>query len=65
VGGHSILLKGVVIGEGAVVGAGSVVRGRVPAGQLWAGNPAASVRVRMTPRTPRDTDGGMPAEAWP
>jgi carbonic anhydrase/acetyltransferase-like protein (isoleucine patch superfamily) len=41
VGGHSILLKGTTIGEGAVVGAGSVVRGDVPDGQVWAGNPAA------------------------
>jgi acetyltransferase-like isoleucine patch superfamily enzyme len=64
VGGHSILLKGVVLGEAAIVGAGSVVRGRVPAGQLWAGNPAGPVRVRMTPRGPREADG-MPAEAWP
>jgi acetyltransferase-like isoleucine patch superfamily enzyme len=27
-----------------VVGAGSVVRGAIPAGQIWAGNPAAFVR---------------------
>ncbi len=44
VGGHSLLLKGTTIGEGAVVGAGSVVRGRVPPGQVWAGNPARLVR---------------------
>jgi acetyltransferase-like isoleucine patch superfamily enzyme len=64
VGGHSILLKGVVIGEGAIVGAGSVVRGRVPGGQLWAGNPAGPVRVRLEPRASRAPDG-MPAGAWP
>ena len=40
VGGHAILLKGTTIGEAAVVGAGSVVRGAVPALQVWAGNPA-------------------------
>jgi acetyltransferase-like isoleucine patch superfamily enzyme len=44
VGGHSILLKGTLVGEGAIVGAGSVVRGVVPAHQVWAGNPAAFVR---------------------
>jgi acetyltransferase-like isoleucine patch superfamily enzyme len=65
IGGHSILLKGVVIGEAAVVGAGSVVRGRVPAGQLWAGNPAGPVRVRMAPSRAAGRADGMPAEAWP
>ncbi len=45
VGGHSVLLKGTTIGEGAVVGAGSVVRGEVPPGQVWAGNPARFVRA--------------------
>ena len=40
VGGHSILLKGITVGEAAVVGAGSVVRSAVPAMQVWAGNPA-------------------------
>ena len=49
VGGHSILLKGTSVGEGAVVGAGSVVRGVVPAGQVWAGNPAAFVRELRAP----------------
>jgi acetyltransferase-like isoleucine patch superfamily enzyme len=44
VGGHAVLLKGTTIGEGAVVGAGSVVRGEVPPGQVWAGNPARLVR---------------------
>lgn len=44
VGAHSIILKGVVIGEEAVIGAGSVVRSNVPAGEIWAGNPACFVR---------------------
>ncbi len=44
VGGHSIVLKGTTIGDGAVVGAGSVVRGQVPPGQVWTGNPARFVR---------------------
>lgn len=36
----SLVLKGVTIGEGAIVGAGSVVTRDVPAGAVVAGNPA-------------------------
>ncbi len=43
VGGHSLILKGVTIGEAAVIGAGSVVTKDVPAGEIWAGNPAKYV----------------------
>jgi acetyltransferase-like isoleucine patch superfamily enzyme len=63
VGGHSILLKGVDLGEGAIIGAGSVVRGRVPGGALWAGNPAGPVRVPLSPRAPGG--GGIRAGARP
>lgn len=48
VGGHSILLKGATVGEGAVLGAGSVLRDAVPDGQVWAGNPARFLR-RLDP----------------
>jgi acetyltransferase-like isoleucine patch superfamily enzyme len=44
VGGHCILLKGSTVGEGAVLGAGSVLRSVVPDGQVWAGNPANFLR---------------------
>ncbi len=44
VGGHCVVLKGVTIGDEAVVGAGSVVRSDVPAREVWAGNPAGFVR---------------------
>ena len=44
IGAHSIVLKGVTIGEGAVIGAGSVVTKDVPAGEVWAGNPAAKIK---------------------
>ena len=44
VGGHCIILKGVTIGDGAVVGAGSVVTKDIPAGEIWAGNPAVFVK---------------------
>lgn len=41
IGANSTVLCGVEIGEGAMVGAGSVVTKSVPAGELWFGNPAS------------------------
>lgn len=43
-GAKVIVLKGVTIGEGAVVAAGSVVTKNVPAWTLVAGNPARTIR---------------------
>jgi maltose O-acetyltransferase len=43
VGGGSIVLPGVTIGDDAIVGAGSVVRSDVPPGELVVGNPATAV----------------------
>ena len=40
IGGHSIILKGVTIGEKSIIGAGSIVVRDVPDGEIWAGNPA-------------------------
>lgn len=39
IGAHSIILKGVTIGEGAIIGAGSVVTKNIPAFEIWGGNP--------------------------
>jgi acetyltransferase-like isoleucine patch superfamily enzyme len=47
IGSNATLLCGITIGEGALVGAGSVVTKDVPAGAVVAGNPA---RLR-TPKT--------------
>jgi acetyltransferase-like isoleucine patch superfamily enzyme len=44
VGMDSLILKGVTVGEGSVVGAGSVVSRDVPSGTVVAGNPATVVR---------------------
>jgi acetyltransferase-like isoleucine patch superfamily enzyme len=44
IGGCSIILKGVTIGENAIVGAGSVVRSDIPANEIWAGNPAQFIK---------------------
>ncbi|MET8849084.1 Pls/PosA family non-ribosomal peptide synthetase [Amycolatopsis sp. NPDC004625] len=43
VGARSTLFPGARIGKGAEIAAGSTVRGAVPAGQRWAGSPAARV----------------------
>ncbi|WP_308466219.1 Pls/PosA family non-ribosomal peptide synthetase [Rathayibacter soli] len=43
IGARSTLLPGARIGKNAVVAPGSSVFGRVPAGQRWAGSPAARV----------------------
>ena len=44
VGMEALILKGVTVGEGAVVGAGSVVTQDVPPRTVVAGNPAQVVR---------------------
>ena len=44
IGMNAIILKGVTIGEGAVVGAGAVVTHDVPAWIVVAGNPACEVK---------------------
>lgn len=44
IGARSIILKGVTIGEKAIIGAGSVVSHNVPNGEIWAGNPAKFIK---------------------
>ena len=44
IGSNATILCGVIIGERAIVGAGSVVTKDVPAGAIVAGNPARVMR---------------------
>lgn len=44
IGGNTAVLPGVTIGDGAVIGAGSVVTRDVPAGVIAAGNPCRVLR---------------------
>lgn len=44
IGASCIILKGVTIGERAVIGAGSVVTRNIPDMEMWAGNPARFIR---------------------
>jgi len=47
VGGNTTILPGVEIGEGAVIGAGSVVTKNIPAYSVAAGNPAKVLKNRV------------------
>ncbi len=44
VGARAIILRGVTVGEGSVVGAGSIVTRDIPAYSVCAGNPARVIR---------------------
>ena len=44
IGSNATILCGVTVGEGAIIGAGSVVTKDVPAGVIAAGNPARVIR---------------------
>ena len=56
IGQFSIILPGTRIGDGAVIAAGSVVRGEIPALSIVAGNPAKVVATLSRPETPNQPD---------
>ena len=48
IGSNATILCGVIVGEHAIVGAGSVVTHNVPPGAVVAGNPAHSIKSMIT-----------------
>lgn len=44
VGANCVLLPGTTIGDNSVIAAGAVVRGAIPAGEVWGGVPARKLR---------------------
>ena len=40
---RSIILPGTTIGDNVVIGAGSIVKGKIPSGTVWAGVPAKQI----------------------
>jgi acetyltransferase-like isoleucine patch superfamily enzyme len=60
IGGRSIILHGVTIGEGAIIGAGSVVTKDIPAWTIAVGNPARVVKARDLSESP-ETLAFLPA----
>ena len=62
VGAGCVILPGAVIGDDAVIAAGSVVRGTVPAGELWGGVPARKIRTIGLEKVeePETTNSALP-----
>ena len=46
VGAYVVIMPGVTIGEGAIIGAHSIVNKDVPSNEIWAGIPAKKIRER-------------------
>lgn len=65
IGGRSLIMPGVEIGDGSIVGAGSVVTKSVPPGCIAAGNPARIIRegIKVT-HFGRFVDADSRGESW-
>jgi maltose O-acetyltransferase len=62
VGAGAMLLPGSELGDGSILGAGSILRSRVPAGEIWAGNPARRI---STVEEYREKLRGLPGRDFP
>jgi acetyltransferase-like isoleucine patch superfamily enzyme len=65
IGGRSLIMPGVEIGDGSIVGAGAVVTRSVPPGCIVAGNPARIIRegIKVT-KFGRLVDADRRGENW-
>ncbi|MCC7282339.1 MAG: acyltransferase [Acetobacteraceae bacterium] len=65
IGGRSLIMPGVEIGDGSIVGAGAVVTKSVPPGSIVVGNPAKIIRegIKVT-RFGRFVDADARGESW-
>lgn len=48
IGSNAIILKGVTVGKGSIIGAGSIVTKDVPPYSIVGGNPAKIIKMRFT-----------------
>jgi len=46
IGAKTVVLGEAKIGDGAIIGAGSIVTKEIPSGEIWAGNPARFIKHR-------------------
>lgn len=46
IGANAVVLDGARVGNGAIIGAGSVVTGVIPPYEIWGGNPARKIKER-------------------
>lgn len=62
IGSNAVFVKPVTIGDGAIIGAGSIVNKDVPPYQVWAGVPAKFICNRYSDESeiPADTDAFKP-----
>ena len=57
IGMRTIVLPGTTIGDDVVIGAGSVVKGAIPGGTVWAGNPARMIQTTKEYRSKLEKRG--------
>lgn len=46
IGTGTVIANSVTVGDDAIIGAGSIVTKDIPAGEIWAGNPAKFIKMR-------------------